>query len=271
MKKGTNKPVGRVSPAKSPAELLAEGQRILRELQRAIQFNGQFNGGPGAVEHAVAAMFKLASSATVNCAMAAHSPRTIAYAQEAASRSDWIPVLKGNPKRLPWFAEALNRLETFQTYRSRGPHKKAGDNERGDLTADQALAEWTLARISEFWRGVISRSARIPPIPDSVRVDLLGRKNRLDGRKWAESLLEHLPKEPNNPYPFEVYDRGSKQAFFERQVPERKKSGSDRVCAGFVKYVGERFQPHLEHEIKMAEISYQKLRRERSQTNRARR
>jgi hypothetical protein len=257
------------TPTPSPAELLAEGTRILRHLQATVQFGGQISG-PGiehavAVEQAVAAMFRLARSATMNCAMAAHNPRTAALAQEAASRMDWIAVLRGNPDRLPWFAGALARLDTFHTYRPRGPHKKASGTERTDPKAGLATAEWLMERIVGFWRGVVSRGLRIPPIPDEVRARLLAPKYRLKGREWAKALYDNLPKEPNSSQPFEVYGFG--RAYFERAAPRRKRPNADLVAVGFIKLAGERFTPLLKREVKQAESSYHLMMRERGQKN----
>jgi hypothetical protein len=177
---------------------------------------------------------------------------------------DSIAVLRaGNPKNLPWYSHALDRLvpKTFHFFRSRGPHKK-GANPR-----DAEMGQWVENRIHAFWPDVISRNRRIPPIPDEVRARLLAPENRLNGRKWAEALLDDLPKESTNPNPFEIYDKGENQLFFERKVPERKRPGADRVRAGFVKFAGERFYPLLKAEAEQAESAFQLLMKERSQTN----
>jgi hypothetical protein len=235
-----------------------EARRILRTLQAMIQF-----GDPDS-KLAVEATFSLAHIATHHSALAAHNPRTASVALSTAKRMDSIAVLRaGNSKNLPWYSKALDQLtsKTFHSYKSRGPHRK-GANIR-----DIEMGQWVEDRIHTFWPGVISRGRRIPHIPDQVRVVLLSPRNRLNGRKWAGALLDDLPKEPNSSNPFEVYDQGKNQAFFERQVPERKNPNADRVRAGFVKFAGERFYPLLKAEVEQAESSYTLLMRELCQTN----
>lgn len=263
--KGAGFPAAKLSPEPPIAPITAasyfrEARRILHALRAMIQF-----GDPDS-KTAVEATFALAHIATHHSAMAAHSPRTAPVAASIAKRMDSIAVLKaGNPRNLPWYSQALDQLslKTFHSYKPRGPHKKGANTEAIEI------GQWVENRIRAFWPGVISRDRRIPPIPDDVRTSLLAPENRLDGRKWAEALLNDLPREPLKPSPFEVYDEGSNQKFFERQVPARKRPNADGVRAGFVKFAGERFTPLLKAEAEQAEIAFQFLLRERNQTNNA--
>jgi hypothetical protein len=241
-----------------PAELLKQNKRYLLALQRTIQFNGPD------VELAVRALFKLASNATLLCAMAASNPRTSEFAQKAARRMELIAVLKGNPRRLPSFSGALSRLKTFNTYHPRGPHKKASGEQRTNLDSERATAEWLNGIIETFWRGVVSRSLCIPPIPDEVRVRLLAPETRLNGREWAKALLDNLPKDSSG-RSVEIY--GFARGFFERRASTRKRPDADVVAVGFIKFSGERFNPLLKQEAEQAESAYQILTRERDQTN----
>jgi hypothetical protein len=211
---------------------------------------------------AVEATFKLAGIATLNSAMAAHSPRTASLAEGIAARSDWIAVLRAaNPDRLPSFSAALESLgsKTFQSYRPRGAHKKGTNPEAVRIT------DWFFRQIEIFWQSVIDRNRKIPPTPDHVRFYLLSPENRLRGSEWAKKLFDSLPKE--NGVPFEVFDGGIKQAFFESQLPKIRRPKPDRAKKGFVKFAGERFNPLLKSERQAAERSYEILMRERIQKN----
>jgi hypothetical protein len=216
--------------------LLIEGKSVLQKLRFIVQ-----NKRPGADE-AVAATLALASRATLDFAFAANTPETNSLARKAASKQDFVPVLKG---RVPPTADCLNNLKTFLTYRPRPRRKEVSERERYAI----AMLD---SDIREFWRSVVSPRNNMPPIAASVRASLLSPDNRLNATAWAKALLAWREERGLG---FMLDEDGPLRDICSRMNRPGKRLDSDPVRAGFIKLAREHFVPLLKHEADQTDIA----------------